>query len=123
MTKNFLQEQKEKLEKEKKRLETELKSFAKKDPHIEGNWETKFPDFGIQTADPSEEIKQIEEYEATLPVEYVLETKLEKINKALERIKKGTYSTCQNCKKGIKIKRLKAYPEASLCIKCTKGGK
>jgi len=122
LSKTFIKEQKNKLEKEKIRLEKELENFAKKDPHIQGNWKTKFPDFGIKTADLSQEEDQIEEYSADLPVEYALETKLQKIKNALERIKKGTYGTCQNSKKMITIKRLKAEPEAELCIKCTKRG-
>ena len=118
MTKKFFNKQTEKLEEEKKKLEKELKSFAKKDSRIKGNWKTQFPDFGIRTADPSEQTDQIEEYEATLPVEHVLELQLRKIDDALKRIKKGNYGICQNCKKKIRIKRLKAYPEAEMCIKC-----
>ncbi len=121
--KKFIEEQKKKLEQEKIGLEKELKSFAKQDPHIKGNWKTKFPDFGVKTADPSEEEDQTEEYEANLSVEYTLETRLKKISDALNRIKKGTYGTCQKCRKKIIIKRLKAEPEAELCIKCTEGGK
>lgn len=119
LSKKFLKEQKKKLEQEKIGLEKELESFAKKDPHIKGNWKTKFPDFGIRTADLSQEEDQIEEYSADLPIEYALETKLQKIKNALERIQKGTYGTCQNCKKKITIERLEAEPEAELCIKCT----
>lgn len=122
MTKKFLEEQKSKLEKNKIELEKELKSFAKKDLKIKGNWETKFPDFGVRTADLSEEENQIEEYEATLPIEYTLETRLQKIKEALKRIEKRTYGICQKCRKKIKIQRLKANPEADLCIKCTEGG-
>lgn len=122
-SKQFLKEQGQKLKERKKKIGQELKSFAKKDPHIKGNWETKFPDFGIRTADPSEQTDQIEEYEATLSVEYILETKLKEIEQALSRIKNKTYGICQKCGKKIKIERLKAYPEASLCIKCTEGGK
>ena len=123
MTKQFLKEQKQKLQERKKELEQGLKKIAKKDPNIKGNWETKFPDFGIRTADPSEQTDQIEQYEATLPVEYALEIKLKEIEQALNRIKKNTYGTCQKCNKRVKIERLEAYPEASLCIKCTEGGK
>ena len=119
LSKKFLKEQKQKLEQEKIGLEKELESFAKKDSHIKGNWKTKFPDFGIRTADLSQEEDQIEEYGADLPVEYALEAKLQKINAALEKIRKNTYGTCQNCGKKITIKRLKAEPEAKTCTKCT----
>ena len=123
MAKKFLEKQKSRLEKNKIGLEKELESFAKKDPHIKGNWKTKFPDFGIKTADLSQEEDQIEEYEADLPVEYALETKLQRVKNALERIKKGTYGTCQNCGKKITIERLKNYPEADMCISCAKAKK
>lgn len=128
-TKKFLEEQKKKLEAEKDGLNKGLEKFAKPDSRIKGNWKTKFPDFGIRTADPSEKEDQVEEYEATLPVEYSFESRIQNIDAALERIAKSrkasqrdknTYGICQNCRKAITIKRLKAYPEASLCIKCTK---
>lgn len=118
-SKKFLEEQKRKLEQEKIGLENELKGFAKQVSRPEGNWKTQFPDFGIKTADPSEEEDQVEEYEATLPVEYTLETQLQKVKNALMRIERGVYGTCQKCGKKIKIKKLKANPEAELCIKCT----
>lgn len=118
LSKKSLGEQKVKLEQEKIRLENELKNFAKPDSHIKGNWKTKFPDFGIRTADLSGEEDQVEEYGATLPVEYILETRLQKINAALDRIKKNTYGICQKCRKKITMDRLKAEPEADMCMKC-----
>jgi DnaK suppressor protein len=118
MTNKFLEEQKSKLEKNKNELEKELSSFAEQDPKIKDNWRTKFTDFGDRTSDLSEEIDQTEEYEADLSVEHTLEIQLKKINDALERIKKNTYGICEKCKGKIKKKRLKANPEAELCIKC-----
>ncbi len=120
MDKKFLKNQKKQLEQARKDIEKELKSFAKKDPNIKGNWKTRFPFFGIRTADPSEQTDQVEEYEATLPMEHALETRLEKIEKALVKIKKGKYGVCEKCRKRIRIERLKASPEADICIKCTK---
>ncbi len=46
--------------------------------------------------------------------------KIELDKDALERIKKGTYGVCQKCKGKVRRKRLKAFPEANLCIKCAK---
>ena len=123
MDKKFLQEQKEKLETRKKELEKELKSFAKKDSKIKGNWKAKFPFFGIRTADPAEQTDQVEEYEATLSIEHTLEIELQKIKKALKTIRQTrgkNYGICEKCRKKIKIERLKAYPEAEMCIQCTK---
>lgn len=122
MDKEFLQKQKQKLEKRRKELEKELKSFAKKDSKIKGNWKTKFPFFGIRTADPAEQTDQVEEYEATLSVEHTLEIELQKIKKALKILRQAqgkNYGICEKCRKKIRIERLKAYPEAELCMQCT----
>jgi len=43
---------------------------------------------------------------------------LEKIEKALAKIKEETFGTCEECGEEISIKRLEARPETNLCIKC-----
>ena len=43
---------------------------------------------------------------------------LNHLNRALERIKEGTYGYCQTCGKPIPKKRLEAVPHATLCIEC-----
>ena len=43
---------------------------------------------------------------------------LKKINKALEKIKKGEFGECERCGDEISIKRLDARPVAELCIRC-----
>jgi len=40
------------------------------------------------------------------------------IDQALERIEEGTYGLCQTCGELIDRERLKAVPNASLCIEC-----
>lgn len=122
MTKKLLQELKEKLEKDGAALEEQLKTFAKEDPHLKGDWDTQFPKFDGEVGGSALEIAadEVEEYEARLPVEFSLETRLKDINLALEKIKKGKYGKCESCGKEIAKKRLKVYPEARLCMKCYK---
>ena len=43
---------------------------------------------------------------------------LEKIDRALAKIKDNTFGTCEECGEEISVKRLEARPETSLCIKC-----
>jgi len=43
---------------------------------------------------------------------------LQKILKAIEKIKDGTYGICEECGDDISESRLKVRPEATLCIKC-----
>jgi len=116
---DFIKKQQKKLKKRKKELEKELKSFAKKDFKLKGNWITKYPDYH-QGADMSEEADEVEQYAESLPVEHILELELKKVNQALENIEKGKYGICNNCKKKIKKQRLEVYPEADSCLECEK---
>lgn len=120
MNKKILQELKEKLEKEKENVEKELSSFAKKDEKPVGDWETKYPSFNGGTGGQRLEqaADEVEEYVTLLPIEANLELKLQAINSALEKIKKGNYGKCEKCKKAINLERLKVYPEAQTCLRC-----
>jgi len=43
---------------------------------------------------------------------------IKEIDLALERLKDGSYGRCENCELKIKKPRLKAIPNAKLCIEC-----
>ena len=43
---------------------------------------------------------------------------LQKIDKALVKIREGTYGRCISCEEDIGLARLKARPVADLCIDC-----
>lgn len=120
MNKKLLKELKERLKKEKKVLEGELKSFAKKDKKLKEDWDTQFPRFGRESGSSAleEGADEVEEYTKLLPLEFNLETRLRDVNLALEKIKKGNYGICEKCGKKISEERLKACPEARLCSKC-----
>ena len=83
-----------------------------------GDYETTFDDIGSDRDDNATEVDQ---YSDNLSVETTLEKRLQDIIEALERMEKGTYGLCANCKKEIDIDRLKANPAARLlkcCIDC-----
>jgi len=121
MNKQDLQKFKQILEQKKEELESSLSSFATKDPNLKGDWDSKFPVFSDdQNVSMEQEADEVEEYISRLPVEHSYELRVQAINEALEHIKKGTYGTCANCKSKIPRKRLEAYPEARLCLKCQK---
>ncbi len=120
MDKKLIQELKDKLEKEKDKLEKILGSFAQKDEKVPGDWDTKFPSMGQGSAgvDLEKEADEVERYSTLLPIEHSLEKRLKNVNLALENIKKGKYGVCEKCKKPIRIQRLKVSPEARICLKC-----
>lgn len=117
MEKELIVQFKKALEKEKRVIEKELKSFAKKDIKLKGDYDTRFPNFGIHQSQ-DEAAQEIVSYENILPVEYTLELKLKDIEVALEKIKKGKYGICEKCRKPIEIERLKVRPESKFCLIC-----
>ena len=121
MDKETIKELRQKLEEDKKKVEEELNKFADKDKNLAGDWDTRFPKMASgDTGSSAQEgaADEVEAYESLLPIEHSLELHLKEINEALERMKKGTYGFCENCKEEIPIERLRAYPAASLCLKC-----
>lgn len=119
MEKEKLQQLKNKLEKRKAKIESDLSSIAQKDEKVKGDYDTRFPDFGtLQSTDES--ALKLAAYESTLPIEYALELRLADINRALEKMDKGEYGICETCGQEIDVKRLEIMPEARICLKCQK---
>jgi RNA polymerase-binding transcription factor DksA len=121
MKNSFFKKAKERLEKEKLSIETELKKFAKEDKNLKGDWDTRFPKFNGSEAGGAALEKaadEVEEYVNLLPIEHSLELRLKNINLALEKIEKGKYGICENCGEKIPTERLEVHPEARFCLKC-----
>jgi len=120
MDKKLTEELKTILEKEKKELEKNLKSFATKDENLKDDWDTRFPNWGGETGGAALEkgADQVEQYGNMLGVEHSLETQLKDINQALERIGKDSYGKCGNCGGEIREERLRVFPSAKICINC-----
>ncbi len=51
--------------------------------------------------------------------EEALNERIKKIEKALEKIKNGTYGLCEKCGKKIEDVRLKIDPAVEICRKCS----
>ncbi|MEK7658321.1 MAG: TraR/DksA C4-type zinc finger protein [Patescibacteria group bacterium] len=118
MNKKLTDKLKTKLEEQKKSLEEELKSFAKEDKNLKHNWDARYPN--RENGNMEEEADEVQEYDNLLSLEHSLELKLKDVNFALEKIKNNGYGKCENCEKKIEEERLKAVPEAKLCMKCNK---
>jgi len=120
---NLLKQLKQDLEEEREEIIEELKTFAKEDADIEGNWDSIYPDYNHGDAGGEKkenEAMEVEEYSSRLPVEHSLELKLKAINLALKKMKEGNYGICEECDEPIKKERLKAYPAARTCVDCSK---
>jgi DnaK suppressor protein len=121
MNKKTIDELQQKLIREKNSLEDQLKKFANKDEVMKGDWDTRFPklDNNVSgSASLEAAASEVEEYSTLLPQEHSLELKLQNINQALEKIKKGTYGICERCGKEIPEERLAISPESKFCLDC-----
>lgn len=96
---------KEKLEKEKKALEEEIKSLGKPQ------------DFGPGPGE-AEETEETEEFGNRLALQQVLKNKLEDINSSLRKIEQDRYGICERCGQKISWLVLKLVPTSRLCRKC-----
>ena len=103
------------LEKKKKRLKRQLERFARQKKSLKGDYKARFPIFGRGR---DEDAQEVERYESRLSMEHQLETDLQKIERALKRVKEGKYGICIVCGNKIKPERLRIYPEAEHCMNC-----
>ena len=105
------------LEQEREKIQKELSSIATQ--NTEGSWDSNHPQFNSDdNLDLENETGEVEAYVNRLPLEQNFEKRLEAIDRALERIKEGTYGICVNCGKPIPEKRLQIMPEADRCLDC-----
>lgn len=118
MDKKIIEKLKEKLESGRDSLQKELKSFATEDKNLKHNWDAKYPN--REDVDKDEAADDVQEYDNLLSLEHSLEVKLKDVNLALEKMENGQYGICEKCGKEIEEDRLKAVPEAKLCMKCKK---
>lgn len=67
---------------------------------------------------PADDGSELFEREKNMAVLSNSEASLRQIDAALRKFDEGTYGTCDNCGNPIDEKRLRALPEATLCISC-----
>lgn len=115
LTQERLQTIAQKLRERKAQLETELKAFASRNPHVSGDWQTQYANVGRSE---DENAAEVTIYSDNLSLERTLEKELRDVTNALSRIEGGTYGTCRYCDKPIDEKRLLARPTSSACIAC-----
>lgn len=118
MNQHLIEENKEKLLAEQKRIRAILGFQATVDGSGEfpGEYKPKFPEFGDGE---DENANEVTAYETNLAVTQDLEKKLSKIESALKRIEQGTYGRCVYGDE-IEEDRMRVVPEADTCVKHSK---
>ncbi len=109
---------KQKLEEEKKLLESELKTLGRKNPDVPGDWEAT-PETGETEQNPDRNVQadRYEDMEGRSGIEGELENRLVDVNRALQKITENTYGVCEISGEQIEEDRLRANPAASTCKK------
>jgi DnaK suppressor protein len=102
------------LESERDRLVGEIEEYEREDQETlsdvsgENNYRDHMADQGSATFSR----------ELDMTLEGQARESLEQIERALRRMDDGTYGTCARCGEPIPAERLKAMPEAELCVSC-----
>src|SRR3989344_6831838 len=101
--------------KEAKILEDELASIGRKNPDQKGDWEAVGTDLNDDNADEFDVADDLEQYDNNKAELDQLETHLNDVKSALEKIVEGKYGLCEVCDKPIEEDRLEANPSAKTC--------
>ena len=106
----------------KKTLEVELNRIVERMRHMGGR-ATAVETIGtigntIQLADEVDVSQVNEVREMSFATRSLLAERTNRLAEALERLRDGTYGTCQECAEAIAPARLKAVPEVTTCVRC-----
>src|SRR3989344_2791445 len=107
---------KQKLEEEKVKLESELKTVGRINPSNPNDWQAVPTDMEADAADRLEVAESIDQFEENTAILKELEIQLNDVKHALKKIDDGTYGLCEEDKKPIPANRLEANPGARTCI-------
>ena len=94
-----------------------MASIGQKDPNSKGIWDASTVGMEVDAADENEVADKLEEYEGNNNILNQLESQLNEVRAALDRIEKGTYGKCEKCDQPIENDRLEANPSARISIK------
>lgn len=107
---------KEKLEKERDELLSQMKGMGKLSTDT-GEWEATPEQQDFPEADENDKADRFEEFEARSSTMKTLELRLKNILKALGRVGRDSFGKCEVCKKDIEMSRLEVNPAARTCKK------
>jgi RNA polymerase-binding transcription factor DksA len=110
-----IEQHKEKLLEERKKLEVEMGGVGRRNPAVPNDWESTSSEIGTE-ADLLDQADVVIGHENNTAILADLEARYDAILSALERLENGSYGTCEACGKQIEEKRLDADPSALTCV-------
>lgn len=100
------------LETQKNHLEKQLTKLTKDDPYFQAD--------RTSSTEPATDAYEYEGHERITLLKANLSKGLDQVKKALSLLNLGKYGKCEKCGLRIDVKRLEAFPEATLCVNCEK---
>ncbi len=113
--KRFLEAVRSRLEDERARLVSQLEELERERRILAEDREDRDDAFTEESGEGAGTLAE-QEREESLAVKH--RELLEKVERALAKIRKGTYGLCERCGNPIDRARLEALPHAELCIEC-----
>lgn len=96
-----------------KSLEHRKKDIEEEDPFSDA-------DRLVDNASPDTDAAEQFGHARAAAIKEQLERKIVQTQKAMTKVKRGTYGVCEDCGGWIDTDRLMVYPEAEYCAKCKK---
>lgn len=112
-SKQFVQEQKKRLEEERRKNLDQIEELKKEDPFAD-------PEHASDNAAVDTDVREQVGHDTIEAEIKDMQKRVEEIDSALKKINRNQYGYCARCKKSILEARLKLIPEASFCIDCEK---
>lgn len=109
LTEEFINNQKKRLEEDKKTIQNEIKMLKEDDPFSN-------PDHANDNAAVDSDVRDEGFHQAIEAQISDLEKRLEDIDAALIKIEKGTYGVCEKTNRPIPQSRLELVPEARFLV-------
>lgn len=101
---------------ERERLEFELRQIEQRTARASES--ERANELSAYEDHPADLASETFEREKDLAIGESVESLLNQVNVALEKVERGTYGQCDACNKPIKKARLQALPFATLCLDC-----
>lgn len=102
-----------KLWKRSKELKREEELVTQSDPYLQPGRVNENPEMVDDT------VEDIEKNIQQARLDIIQRARID-IRRALAKIRIGTYGICDTCKKPIDISRLRAFPQATRCVDCSR---
>ncbi len=106
---------KDRLEQELGAITEDLKELGIHNPQAKEDWIATPEGVEVQEADPNVGADRAEQWLERTATLGTLETRYNGINRALQKIKDGTFGTCEICGAELEEDRLEANPAARTC--------